>query len=245
MHTFYADESWDQAKFVLTALCIEDASWRAAFDATKTFRQTLKTNYGIKMSAELHAHSFVRKVDDGVSSRVISLDTRRQIYEQVLRHITTLPLVLFNVVMGVPRWGSASQAHAIAIERLSNRAQRMMRGVGSHAVVIFDKGKEAEITRIVRRLNVFNPIPSAFGGWPEGAHRNIVLDRFIDDAVFKDSRRSYFLQLADFVAWALLKSEVTPTGFVEQRGYHQLFEILDPVCFRRPSRRDPRGIVRG
>jgi len=75
MHVFHADESWDQSKFVLTALSIEDASWRAAFNATKTFRQMLKTNRGIKVSAELHAYSFVRNVSDGISSQALSLLT--------------------------------------------------------------------------------------------------------------------------------------------------------------------------
>jgi hypothetical protein len=246
MHIFYADESYDQTTFVLTALCVEDASWRAAFNATKEFRSTLKTRYGIKIRAELHAHSFVRKVDDGISTQVLSQARRRQIYAEVLAHVAGLPLMIFNIVMNVRRWGSHQRAHEIAVERLANRVQRTMRALGSHAVVIFDKGKETEITKIIRRQNVFNQIPSAFGTWPEGAtRRNIVLDRFIDDPFFKDSRRSYFLQLADFVAFALLKSEVQPTGFVASLRYNEVFDIVDRVCFRPASARDPRGIVRG
>ena len=246
MHTFYADESWDQSRFVLTAICIEDASWRAAFEATKGFRRTLKADFGIKMTSELHAHSFVRKVSDNVSTRVVSLAERRQVYELVLRHVAELPIVLFNVVMNVPRWGSKQRAHSIAIERLANRVQTMMRKHGSYAVVIFDKGMEAETTKIVRRLSVFNPIPSAMGAWGDGdAYRNIVLDRFLDDPFFKDSRSSYFLQLADFCAWALLKREVPPTGFVAERSYDKLFDVVAPVCFRPASPRDPLGIIRG
>ena len=69
----------DQSKFVLTALCIEDASWRAAFNAAKEFRRRIKADHGIRISAELHAHSFVRKVDDGISDRVLSQARRRDL----------------------------------------------------------------------------------------------------------------------------------------------------------------------
>jgi hypothetical protein len=64
--------------------------------------------------------------------------------------------------------------------------------------------------------------------------------------VFKRSDRSYFLQLADFVAFALLKREVAPTPLVEKYKIHQMFdEVLAGKCFRAASPRDPLGIVRG
>ena len=155
-------------------------------------------------------------------------------------------MVIFNVVLDVRRWGTHQKAHEISIERLANRVQRMMRGLGSYAVAIFDQGKEDEVTKILRRLAVFNPIPSAYGAWDGGsASQNIVLDRFIDDAVFKDSRRSYFLQLADFAAWSLLKREVPPTGFVQTYRYNEAFQAIEVKCFRPASRNDPLGIVRG
>lgn len=245
MHLFYADESYDQHKFVLTALCVEDISWRAAFDLTKAFRRTLKASRGIKMHAEIHAHSFIRDCSDGISTNKLSLADRRQIFEEIVRHIATLPAVLFNVCLDVQRFGGTERTHAIAVERLANRIQTMMRVTKSHAIVIFDEGKEREVTKIIRRLNVFNPIPSAYGWWDgSGEHRNIVLDRFIEDPLFKPSASSYFLQLVDVAAFTLLKQETPPAPFIARWGYDTLFPLLHPACFRPASRKDPHGIVR-
>jgi hypothetical protein len=115
----------------------------------------------------------------------------------------------------------------------------------SHAVVIFDQGKEREITKLARKISVFNPIPSALGTWPEGSvTRNIVTDRVLEDPLFKDSRGSYFLQFADCAAFTLLKRETVVTPFINTWGYHKLFPNLHKICFKEAARKDEWGIVR-
>ena len=245
MHLFYTDESYDQQRFVMTALGVEDAAWRPAFEATKTFRRRLRDVYGIRLRSELHAKEFVRDCSDNVSTRKLGQADRRVIFGEVLDHMASLPITLINVCLEVPRFGSTDAAHIIAVERLANRIQVMMRVTGSHAVGIFDEGKEQEIQKIVRRMGVFNPIPSAFGGWAGGnAYKNLVLDRFLEDPVFKSSASSYFLQMVDFAAWSLLKREVPPTRFIARFGYEQVHTKLEPICLRAASRKDPLGIVR-
>jgi hypothetical protein len=61
-----------------------------------------------------------------------------------------------------------------AFERLANRINTAVGAWGSHALLISDEGKEATYTRLIRKMGVFNPIPSQMGEWPEGtATRNI------------------------------------------------------------------------
>ncbi len=117
----------------------------------------------------------------------------------------------------------------------------------ARAFFIADEGREKEITTAIRRMHVFNPIPSHYGEWASGSRtQNIPAVRIIEDPVFKRSDRSYFLQLADFVAFALLKREVAPTPFVRKYMIHQMFDdVLAGKCFRAASPRDPLGIVRG
>jgi len=117
----------------------------------------------------------------------------------------------------------------------------------ARAFIIADEGREREITTAIRRMHVFNPVPSRYGAWASGNRtQNIPTTRIIEDPVFKQSHRSYFLQLADFVAFALLKREVPPTRTIAKYGIHEMFdETLAPICFRRASPRDPLGIVRG
>jgi hypothetical protein len=115
----------------------------------------------------------------------------------------------------------------------------------SRAVVFADEGREIEITKALRKMHVFNPIPSQFGGWPTGRTKNITTERIIEDPVFKASDRSYLIQMADCVAFALLKSEVLPTPNIARYGIHEMFsKTLSGICFRHASPRDPLGIVR-
>lgn len=114
------------------------------------------------------------------------------------------------------------------------------------ALVFADEGREPEITKALRKMSVYNPIPSKVGDWGGGVKaKNIPIQRVIEDPVFKKSHQSYFVQLADSVAFALLKREVATTANVKRYGIDKMFEkTLGGVCFRPASRTDPLGIVR-
>ncbi len=249
MHIFYADESYDQTKFIVSSLRVEVSEWRSVLERIKQFRSGLRTSYGIKLKSELHAQTFVRHCSDRVSTRMLSIAERRQIFEQCIDFIATLPIQIINVCLPLQKFGGRSnEAHFQAVDRLFNRIQTNVSRLQppSHALVIFDKGKEQQITKLSRRLSVFNYIPSQFGSWPGGAKaKNIATDRIIEDPVFRESEDSYFLQLIDLVSFSLLKREVPPSPFVLQWGYHRLFDRLRPVLCIAASPSDPCGIVRG
>jgi hypothetical protein len=110
--------------------------------------------------------------------------------------------------------------------------------------MICDEGKEGIYTRLARKMVVFNPIPSNQGEWaPGAATRNIPLDRIIEDPIFKKSHNSYFVQLADFCAYALLRREVQIAS-KNRYGLHQCFDVLSPVLLKAACRTDPDGIIR-
>jgi hypothetical protein len=114
------------------------------------------------------------------------------------------------------------------------------------AMIFADEGRELEITKTLRKMGVFNPIPSRWGIWDGGDRmRNIPIQRVIEDPVFKRSHQSYFIQLADCAAFALLKREVSPTPHVKKYGIHTVFDrSLSGICYRKASYGDPLGIVR-
>jgi hypothetical protein len=249
MYIFYVDESYDQTKFIISSLRVDVAEWKDVIGRIKAFRVDLRNEYGIKLKSELHAQTFVRHCSDGISSQILSIFQRRVIFERCIDFIATLPIQLINVCLPLQKFaGRSNEAHFQAVDRLFNRIQTNVTRIqpSSHALVIFDKGKEQQITKLSRRLSVFNYIPSQFGAWPGGAKaKNILTDRIIEDPVFRESHGSYFLQLIDFVAFALLKREVPPSPFVLKWGYHKLFDRLRPVLCLEASRADPCGIVRG
>jgi hypothetical protein len=109
----------------------------------------------------------------------------------------------------------------------------------SHALLISDEGKD--YNRLVRKMGAFNPIPSQFGGWSDGPTRNIVLDRVIDELLYKRSQDSFFIQIADFCAYALLRSE-KHLASKNLYGLHKSFDLLAPICQKQCFAKDPRGL---
>ena len=127
-----------------------------------------------------------------------------------------------------------------------NRLTTRLIAYCSRALIFADQGQEQEITKTLRRMHAFNPIPSQFGQWPGSRKsKNIPVERIIEDPVFKQSHESYFIQLADCVAFSLLTREVPPTPLVRKYEIHRMFErSIGAVCLRAASPQDPFGIVR-
>ena len=94
-------------------------------------------------------------------------------------------------------------------------------------------------------MAVFNPIPSMFGRWPTGLTRNVIIDRLIDDLFYRRAKESYFIQIVDFCAYALLRSE-KHLASKNALNIHQAFDVLAPICQVQCFKSDPRklGIIR-
>ena len=94
----------------------------------------------------------------------------------------------------------------MSLDRLLNRVNTSVKSAGRHAFLIFDEGKERMITRAYRRLKVYNPVPSRYETWEEGERiRNIPVENVIGGPAFRSSDSDCLLQMADFIAHALLK----------------------------------------
>lgn len=123
--------------------------------------------------------------------------------------------------------------------------ERRLIPYSAHALIIADFGRELEIVRLKRKLSIVNYIPSRFGSWGDRNSKNIPLMHFVEDALFRDSAHSYFIQLADCVAFALLKRETAPTPQIAKYNIHKAFDLhLSGVCEKRATSSDPFGIVR-
>lgn len=274
---FYVDESHDERLFCLSAIGIRHSHWRDCFAQIRAHRERLKSDFGLFLRKEIHAHKF-----HGGRGKVAPTDIgkwqRSRIFNGLLQLVASLPQVtLFNVCL---EKAGHSDPQLVAWDRLINRIERTLvefeskeiprrRDVISRsrqcmstadveflerclldyrprAFIISDQGRELEIERVLRKMHVFNPIPSRFGVWATGAKtKSITIDHIIEDPAFKRSERSYFVQLADCVAHALLKREAPPTERVQKYGVHKMFEDnLSGVCYKNASYSDPLGIVR-
>jgi hypothetical protein len=189
------------------------------------------------VTKELHATDFIAGRGQ-VGTQTVTKWRRSQIFAETLELIAALPKVrMLNAF--------ASRANEREVfERLINRINATMSEWRSHAIIFHDQGKD--YTALIRRLAVYNPIKSKYGVWPDGkAIRNIPTDRIIEDIVYLDSKQSAFIQLADFCAYALFRSEV-PLPSKAKYGLHEMFLKLGSICVTTAYARDPRrlGIVR-
>jgi Protein of unknown function (DUF3800) len=272
---YYVDESYDAEKFCLSAIGIRHNQWQECFRRVQQHRRLLKEDFGIFIRKEIHAHQLVggrgqisdRVIHKHARSRIfhgllrlvaelpevmlfnICLDVKGRrdpqldAWDRLLNRIERTMLAFEQrelplrkkILSELPAAMSAPGGSLHT--RLLNYAPR--------ALIFADEGRQIEITRVCRKMTVFNPIPSQFGAWSEGATKNLPLQRIIEDPVFKQSHQSFFIQLADCVSFALLKRETIPTPNIKKYGINEFFnECLSSVCFKSAAPRDPNGIVR-
>jgi hypothetical protein len=237
MYLAYLDESYGTRLSAMSLLLVPAEEWNATFDALHQFRRDLRNKDGIQVRRELHATLFVNG-RGRLGNRMVPKSRRWDIFLEALFLLAGTPSL--SLMGGVCLHGSELRL----LERLVNRLQRKVKSLDSQALLISDAGHELEYTRLVRRLRVYNPIPSAYGVWETGqTSTNIPADRIIEDPVFRDSRNSYFIQMADFCAYALLRRE-EPIADKRRFGLERAFEFLEPILVKEANSNDPLGIVR-
>ena len=206
MHLIYIDDSGDEELSVFSALTIRAEKWNPCLNEIKNFRHDIQTSDGISVYTEFHAWKFVSgrgKIADGV----VPKGRRCQIFKQTLQMVATLPETrLFNTVF-------PTKASEPAYEALLEGINRTLQRWDSHAILICDEGKDSIYTRLVRRMQT---------------SKNGAIDRILEDPFFKQSDQSYFIQLSDFCAYALLRQE-RPIASKTKYGLDQAFDLLEPI----------------
>lgn len=240
MHFVYIDDSTERPTHIFSAVCVPCERWNEAFDRLRRWRKHLLEVHNIPLLHELHAQEFLSGRNSDGAFQDLSRHKRAQIFHtgmKVMEWLNGCGVTLFNVC-------NADDDQYRAFERLVNRINRTMKARESYAHLICDQGKEGQYKKLIRKMRVHNYIPSQYRCWDDGdALRNIPIERIIEDPQFKDSKESYFIQLADFAAYALLRREF-PTPRVRRYGTHKSFDVLDKCLERVCNPRDPCGIIR-
>jgi hypothetical protein len=238
MHIIYIDDSGDNQISIYSALAIPVEHWKTAFSQTLQYRSKLKKVHGIYVYKELHAWEFVSG-RGSIANHVIPKQVRVNVFNETLDFMLTIPGIrLFNVAF-------PKSQQLQGFERLINRINRTLEKWNSQAILVCDQGNELALTRLIRRMTVYNPIPSSFGTWQDSrkSWKNIPIDRIIEDPFFKDSSQSRFIQMCDFAAYSLLRRE-NQLPSKNKYGLHQSFSRLLPICVHEVAPRDPDGIIR-
>lgn len=146
----------------------------------KALRKRLREAYGIYINKELHAWKFAAGKGQ-ISDRVLNKQQRAQIFTEILKFMSECQK--FRLI------SSVNNSELYAFERLMNRINKTAQVHKTNVALFCDEGQEAVFTRRIRRMRVYNPIPSNRGVW-EGSGmvaRNIPTQYIIEDPIFKKS----------------------------------------------------------
>jgi len=243
MYLLYCDESGDSGHstnvtrfYTTVGIIVRDHSWNDCLKKLKVFRKQLQRNYGISPGAELHA----TEIWNGRGNyRRLSRSQRKTLLRDVLVFVRTLSEVKI-IVVTAEKASSKLRGKSIfetTWKYFFQRYENFLKKEGEFGLVLPDKGNEGQQRRILRRMRVYNPIPSKFGKY----YRQEIV-KILEDPSVRESSLSYFVQLADIVAYV---SRLRDDASKSHRFWklQRLFTLLKPVYLTAANRQDSYGFV--
>ncbi|WP_174188450.1 DUF3800 domain-containing protein [Nocardia barduliensis] len=220
----YIDETGDTGAvdgggsqtYTLGCVLIPMHTWTDALDYLINLRRNLRDTYGLPMRQEVKANHLVG-IKKTYSDLGLGDGQVRDIYQ---RHI--------DAAVGISSGACAITIHKSEIhkpdidvfdtawEYLFTRLRKRT-DAGQPIVIVHDKGEEDRVRKHLRRFRRHN-----WQGGGYGAARLLV-----EDSVGRDSQHSYFIQLADLVAYAASRNVVPAKG--------KTTKICDDTMWRRLS----------
>lgn len=239
MYLIYIDESYDESHFVYSAMFINAFKWNEYFQHMLEWRREWFNQHQIPLDYELHATKFVGGRGEHPSNR--NKIYRAALFHEAIGRIENMSDI--KIINGIT---DNKKRHMQLFEYMLNRINRTLEANDSFGVLICDEGNENKLTSIVRKMKKENHIPDRLDMYGfNGGRRDIPLERIIEDPLFKTSKSSYFIQLADFLAFSLLRNEKpleNSTLEAVQNAFEQLDTSLVKVAFRQDHRN--KGIIR-
>jgi hypothetical protein len=258
--TFYADESDD--KFIYTIACVAVPSlmrpgllsrdlaieWDNYLDAAKAWHRQLREQFGVPIGKELKGSSIATGRNSyGTDGGRIQ---GREAFELYSTALSTLNFLrngsIFSVfaTRGFELYGHRKTE--AALYALFQRMQKHCQGWRCNALVFFDEGHE-EYRRLFRKACAYLPTGSKLGGWQGKSTKNDPFKAAIKDANFKNSKSSYFVQIADLVAYATLVKARKELGRLSDRekefGWGDIHDAIPRDTLNRKASWRKDGIV--
>jgi hypothetical protein len=243
----YVDESGDPGLhkygspyFILSGLIFPEEDWQKYLLRLKDLRKSFKNRYGLYVREEIHAAELIRikKID---SYKKIRKTDRIKILREYCHQ---LPIVfdnakVINICLKKSDYETTEKIQETAWNRLAQRYDTFLKkSAKDKGIIISDDTDGIRIIRLLRKMRVYNPIPSQFEGY-----YNAPTDNILEDLFQRSSHHSYFIQSVDVIAHLLYRQEY-PKGSLKKFGLEKLFSKLEPILLKEAARNDPLGIVR-
>lgn len=252
MYLMYVDESGDVGLvgsptryFVLVGLVVHELHWHEALAKLVEFRQVLKARWAIRLRDEIHASPLLSRPGDLAR---IAKHERLEILRRYADWLATMPyLRIISVVVdkqGKPNGADIFEsAWRTLIQRFENTISHGNfpgpLGVPSMGMLFPDRSDEKKLNGLLKKMRKYNPVPHHGGT----GFRDLPIQYVIEDANFRNSEHSYFIQSADVVAYVLYQ-HMSPSAYILRKSGNNFYKRLEPVLCKFASPRDPLGIVR-
>ncbi len=206
MHFAYYDEAGDDGFpqysspiFVLTTLYLHHLNWKDTYEAILAFRRDLKDDFAFPVKLEMHSRYFLlnkrpyKRFDFDEHVRV-------EIFGRFCELVGALDLRIVNVailkpLIKNPTYQVLDTSLKFSVQRLENDLDPE-KNPNAKFLIITDTGRVGKMRKTTRRIQRINYIPSKFSSQPYRRE----IRAMVEDPLPKDSKESYFIQLADVVA---------------------------------------------
>lgn len=216
MYFAYIDDSGDPGQrgsfsYSLGCVLVHADSWNATLDGLIAYRRRLRDLHGVPVRQELKANWVIRG-SGPLRALGLSVDVRRRIYRGHFRIQPRLGIKTFGVVINKGRHFALPMPGPVerrAWEYTLQRLERFSDDKQASMFIIHDEGSDAMVTAMARK---WRRAGSAGMRYQPGGRLDRPFVRLVDDAVARNSRQSYMLQLADFAAYGAFRKVYPPRG---------------------------------
>jgi len=246
MYIAYVDESGDFGHnttvtryFTLSGIIVADSNWKPFLDRVKTFRKGLKRDFGLTLKADLRAADLWHNSGDFGKLNLNYAD-RRRIFRKTaefLRYSQEVAILNVSINKGSPQLPSTGKISEIAWTMFLQRFENWLVAKQELGIVVNDEGHEKLARKLSRKMRVYNPIPSHYGGYYQSP-----LVKIIEGPFSRHSQYSYFVQLADISAY-LARLRHNHTLRQAQYEIHKLYKRIKPRYILEASKKDNYGFV--
>ena len=246
MYIMYVDESGDDGHniaitqyFTLSGIILADSNWRIFLEKVKAFRQGLKRDFGLTLKADLRATDLWRSGGD-FRRLGLSYADRTRIFRRTaefLRYSQEIAILIVSIDKGSPQLPSTVKIGETAWQMFLQRYENWLLAKQEFGIVVNDVGYDKIVRLLSRKMRVYNPIPSHYGGYYQAP-----MVKIIEDPFSRHSQYSYFVQLADMSAY-LARLRHDHTSRHVEYGIHKLYKRIKPRYMLEASRKDNYGFV--
>lgn len=240
----YIDETGDTGPYVegspksgsksysLGCLLIPMTGWTESLDEVVQMRREVSSTYGVRMNVEAKANELVgiKKTyrDLGLGDGQV-----RDIYQRHVDAVTSVSSGVGAIVLDKSKIKKQDlDIFETAWEYLFTRLRKRAEDSGHPIVVVHDKGEEGRVRKHLRRFRRVNWQGAGMGHAP----------LLIEDAVPRDSKQSYFIQMADLVAYSASRYAIPTTGKTTRICDPSMWNRMGPVHMSQLNRARGDGI---